>query len=58
LAPNTLSDGTGCDNMTCIIIKLKHTAKRPHVDIEQNKSDDGVECKKVKMDTTGSESVQ
>ncbi|XP_039292202.1 probable protein phosphatase CG10417 [Nilaparvata lugens] len=23
LAPNTLGDGTGCDNMTCIIVKFK-----------------------------------
>lgn len=28
MAPNTLSDGTGCDNMTCIIFKLKPKKKR------------------------------
>lgn len=25
LAPNTLGDGTGCDNMTAIIVKFKPT---------------------------------
>ena len=32
LAPDTSGDGTGCDNMTCVIVKLHHdnvTAKRP-----------------------------
>ncbi|RZF36595.1 hypothetical protein LSTR_LSTR010706 [Laodelphax striatellus] len=28
LAPNTLGDGTGCDNMTCIIVKFKDA--KPH----------------------------
>lgn len=23
LAPNTLGDGTGCDNMTCVIVEFK-----------------------------------
>ncbi|KAK9881770.1 hypothetical protein WA026_017288 [Henosepilachna vigintioctopunctata] len=28
LAPNTMGDGTGCDNMTAIIIQLKSSKKR------------------------------
>lgn len=26
LAPDTLGDGTGCDNMTCVIVRFKPTA--------------------------------
>ncbi|KAL5240486.1 hypothetical protein ACI65C_007896 [Semiaphis heraclei] len=52
LAPNTLTDGTGCDNMTCIIVKLKPNQKR-------SRSDDaeGGECKKHKTDSTEPESL-
>lgn len=57
LAPNTLSDGTGCDNMTCIIAKFKHNQKRSHSDDENDKSCEGVECKKLKSDSTEPESV-
>lgn len=56
MAPDTLSDGTGCDNMTCIIVKLKSNHKRSHTDEEDN-SDEGAECKKFKLDSTESESV-
>lgn len=57
LAPNTLSDGTGCDNMTCIIVKLKPRHKRSRSDDTDNDSEGG-ECKKQKSeDLTESESV-
>uniref|UniRef100_A0A2S2QNS0 protein-serine/threonine phosphatase n=1 Tax=Sipha flava TaxID=143950 RepID=A0A2S2QNS0_9HEMI len=52
LAPNTLSDGTGCDNMTCIIVKLKPQLKRPHYDVEEDDMSDGAEPKKPKSDST------
>lgn len=52
-----MSDGTGCDNMTCIIVKLKHNQKRTREDDEEEKSDEGVECKKLKLNSTESESV-
>jgi protein phosphatase 1G len=56
LAPNTLSDGTGCDNMTCIIVKLKPNQKRSHTDDKEDDSEGG-ECKKHKSDSIESESV-
>lgn len=31
LAPNTSGDGTGCDNMTCVIVTL-----RPHLGTAQS----------------------
>ncbi|XP_052776689.1 probable protein phosphatase CG10417 [Mya arenaria] len=37
LAPNTMGDGTGCDNMTCIIIVFKapaRSSKRPATEID------------------------
>lgn len=55
MAPNTLSDGTGCDNMTCIIVKIKHNHKRPRSvgdGGKDNDSDEGVENKKHKSDST------
>ncbi|CAH1721614.1 unnamed protein product [Aphis gossypii] len=56
LAPNTLSDGTGCDNMTCIIVKLKQKQKRSRSDEEDNS--EGGEYKKQKSeDSIESESV-
>uniref|UniRef100_A0A2H8TU65 protein-serine/threonine phosphatase n=2 Tax=Melanaphis sacchari TaxID=742174 RepID=A0A2H8TU65_9HEMI len=57
LAPNTLSDGTGCDNMTCIIVKLKSKQKRSRTDDEEGDSEGG-ECKKHKSDSIEPESVQ
>ena len=40
LAPNTLGDGTGCDNMTCIIVTFdqiwnNNKNKRPAEEAEQ-----------------------
>jgi len=56
LAPNTLSDGTGCDNMTCIIVKLKPTQKRSRTDDEEDDAE-GSKCKKLKSDSTEPESI-
>lgn len=47
-----MSDGTGCDNMTCIIVKLKPQLKRPHYDVEEDDMSDGAEPKKPKSDST------
>lgn len=58
MAPDTLSDGTGCDNMTCIIVKFKHNQKRSHSVGEIDKSnDDDIECKKLKSSSTETESM-
>ncbi|XP_001943328.1 probable protein phosphatase 2C 6 [Acyrthosiphon pisum] len=56
LAPNTLSDGTGCDNMTCIIVKLNTNQKRSRSDDEEDDLECG-ESKKHKSDSTEPESV-
>ncbi|KAL3269981.1 hypothetical protein HHI36_009036 [Cryptolaemus montrouzieri] len=45
LAPNTMGDGTGCDNMTAIIIQFKPNKKRP---ASPEKTDDS--HKRVKTD--------
>jgi len=58
LAPNTLSDGTGCDNMTCIIVKLNTNQKRSRSDDEDDDDSEGGESKKHKSDSTEPESVQ
>lgn len=52
-----MSDGTGCDNMTCIIVKLNPNPKRSRSDDEEDDSE-GVESKKHKSDSTEPESVQ
>lgn len=57
MAPDTLSDGTGCDNMTCIIVKLKQNHKRSHTEDEDESVND-VERKKLKLDLAETESVQ
>lgn len=31
LAPDTHGDGTGCDNMTCIIVQLNETTQAPEI---------------------------
>lgn len=31
LAPNTVGDGTGCDNMTCIIVQFKKDGINGHL---------------------------
>lgn len=35
LAPNTLGDGTGCDNMTCIIVKFANTSSKRKLEDEE-----------------------
>lgn len=47
-----MSDGTGCDNMTCIIVKLKPQLKRPHYDVEEDDAAEDIESKKPKSDST------
>ncbi|VVC41516.1 Fibrinogen binding protein,PPM-type phosphatase domain,PPM-type phosphatase, divalent cation binding [Cinara cedri] len=53
LAPDTLSDGTGCDNMTCIIVKFKfNNLKRSYTETEDTEdSVDVIEIKKLKTDS-------
>jgi len=57
LAPNTLSDGTGCDNMTCIIVKLRPKTKRSRSDDEEDNSEGGEFKKQKSEDSIKSESV-
>lgn len=57
LAPNTLSDGTGCDNMTCIIVKLKPKQKRSRSEDEEDNSEGGEFKKQKSVDSIESESV-
>ena len=46
LAPDTMGDGTGCDNMTAVIAKLKPTAfKSEGTKVDTSKSD---KCEKNK----------
>uniref|UniRef100_A0A146KPM3 protein-serine/threonine phosphatase n=1 Tax=Lygus hesperus TaxID=30085 RepID=A0A146KPM3_LYGHE len=58
LAPDTLGDGTGCDNMTCVIVKLlpleaasEASNKRSSPDPEENDSSHQPETKKPKLST-------
>ncbi|XP_018329466.1 probable protein phosphatase CG10417 isoform X2 [Agrilus planipennis] len=51
LAPNTMNDGTGCDNMTAIIVQFKNSSKKrtaPEDDIQSTES-----TKRAKTDTEG-----
>ncbi|XP_050522093.1 probable protein phosphatase 2C 6 [Daktulosphaira vitifoliae] len=57
LAPNTFGDGTGCDNMTCIIVKLKQNQKRLRSDDDEEVSENVADCKRPKLDSIESESV-
>lgn len=58
LAPNTMGDGTGCDNMTCIIVKFhkldstndKTSLKRSHSPVD----DSSKEEKKMKTEDASS----
>jgi protein phosphatase 1G len=42
LAPNTLGDGTGCDNMTAIIVKFKPTLFK--LPVQKDVSNSEAEC--------------
>lgn len=49
LAPNTYGDGTGCDNMTCVIVQFlqsQNTNKRPRSPSIENTED----SKRMKAD--------
>lgn len=61
LAPNTMGDGTGCDNMTTIIIKFKNGAiadvgsastegSKKRVAEEEPSQDEKQESKRQKVD--------
>ncbi|KAF6207040.1 hypothetical protein GE061_018278 [Apolygus lucorum] len=56
LAPDTLGDGTGCDNMTCVIVKLlplesETSNKRSSPEPEENEASHQPETKKAKLTT-------
>lgn len=40
MAPDTSGDGTGCDNMTCIIISFKPRNTHPPADSGKRKLED------------------
>lgn len=57
LAPDTSGDGTGCDNMTCIIVRFRHDdkdgaangnkgVKRPISSVEEEQLEEGTASKK------------
>ncbi len=50
LAPNTKGDGTGCDNMTCIIVKPN--AGKSTLDLNESKTSvDQISCDTIASDT-------
>jgi protein phosphatase 1G len=60
LSPDTFGDGTGCDNMTCIIVKfhfkgtLSSASKKRSADLEDSERDD-MASKKCKIDSEEAE---
>ncbi len=59
LAPDTTGDGTGCDNMTAIIVKFNKlgaletgSAKRPASESSESKESEQSQSKKPKSDET------
>ena len=68
LAPDTMGDGTGCDNMTAVIVKFKQEFREVK-DVTENSSSNGVTAhdasdsldseqpaaKKIKLDTDPSQ---
>lgn len=58
LAPNTFGDGTGCDNMTCIIVTFNKSQDDPSVqnnkrcanEMESCSSDEKLGEKKAKVE--------
>ena len=49
LAPNTENDGSGCDNMTCIIVRFKHEVQENKISQKRaNSEEDNVVSKKQK----------
>ena len=69
LAPNCNGDGTGCDNMTCIIVSLRTkataaaaTTKRPlseeeKTDDESTEKQEDSAAKKQKKDRDGPQQI-
>lgn len=68
LAPNTSGDGTGCDNMTAVIVVFKPTLKgltmevvakkRPCEEVTDGQTNnDDVQVKRLKTDSEESGSV-
>ena len=65
LAPDTHGDGTGCDNMTAVIIKFKQDFKDVKdvtenttvngVNHDEDTSDDQPAAKKIRLDTDPSQ---
>ena len=59
MAPDTNNDGSGCDNMTCLIVRFKHDengniksngqVKRTKSSDMQEKQDDSQKSKKAKL---------
>lgn len=50
LAPNTMGDGTGCDNMTAIIVKFKPNLKKRSMSPEPESSKTTSESKRAKTE--------
>ena len=52
LAPNTMGDGTGCDNMTCIIIVLNKSShlKRECDNLDVSTSDEAQPEKRARLE--------
>lgn len=50
LAPDTDNDGSGCDNMTCTIVRFKHDSEKTSTSIKRKlDSDEDRESKKAKL---------
>jgi len=54
LAPDTMGDGTGCDNMTAVIVKFKQDFKDVK-DVTENKTTNGVTAHDEACDSLDSE---
>ncbi|XP_050310758.1 probable protein phosphatase CG10417 isoform X2 [Anthonomus grandis grandis] len=50
LAPNTVGDGTGCDNMTAIIVRFKPNLNKRPISTEEDNDDAETATKRVKTD--------
>ena len=62
LAPDTMGDGTGCDNMTAVIVKFNKSLKDQAVASPENGVERSEECnepasKKLRLDSEVSERV-
>ena len=62
LAPDTMGDGTGCDNMTAVIVKFNKSLKDQTVPSPANGVETSEDCtepasKKLRLDSEVSERV-